>query len=100
MPHLHGMHQLLLCVKHELDAAMCASPQLLDDKVLVNKDIALQDMCRQQHALSVSSALQALHTVLTSDVIPACACAAVCYPCWRPHLQLVDHQPRRFPEVF
>lgn len=72
MPHLHGMHQLLLCVKHELDAAVCASPQLLDDKVLVDKHIALQDVRRQQHALRVSSAQQCrLCTVLTSDVTPA-----------------------------
>lgn len=41
LPHLHGMHQLLLCVKHQLDAAMRPPPQLLDNKVLVDKHIAL-----------------------------------------------------------
>ena len=42
MPHLHSMDQLLLGVKHKLDTAMRPAPQLLDDKVLVHKDVALQ----------------------------------------------------------
>ncbi len=43
LPHLHGINQLLLCVKHKLDTAMCPTPQLLDYEVLIDKHIALQD---------------------------------------------------------
>jgi hypothetical protein len=56
--HLHGVHQLLLRVKHELDAAVCTPAQLLDDEVLVDKHIALRRTAvanrrsaGQQHAM-------------------------------------------------
>lgn len=60
MSHLHGMNQLLLCVKHELDAAVCASPQLLDDKVLIDKHVALQDV-RAPASTCVQCVSSALH---------------------------------------
>lgn len=43
--HLHCIQHIILRVVHQLDRAMCPLAQVLDDQVLVDKDIALHRQC-------------------------------------------------------